>query len=62
MVAISDKQLISITKTNIPSTFACTRHIYSCDICLLFDDVAVYLNLIGVQDFLHAELAQPRNC
>ena len=29
---------------------------------LLFDDITVYLNLIGVQDSLHAESAQPRNC
>ena len=30
------------------------------DICLLFDDITIYLNLIGVQDSLHAESAQPK--
>ena len=28
---------------------------------MIIDDVTVYLNLIGVQDSLHAESAQPRN-
>ena len=31
------------------------------DICLSFDDVIVYLNLIGVQDSLLGESAQPKN-
>ena len=59
MVAIRDKHVAFHAHIDLNTRYTPNHNNYY---YLLFDDVTVYLNLIGVQDSLHVESAQPRNC